>query len=232
MKTFLAVLALCVGVTACLRADEASDKARRQVVEETVKVYPDLANKESVMFRLAAQLAFEMSDPAHPDHAKLQAVTGPRFCADKAASLLGKTPTAAKPATVKMVTAEEIKAYWLKNLPAAPSTLSPGHHAAVRKNMEMESSIRTGALDGTAQDEAARINIDALRAAGRHSEADLIQRQRDALAAREHQQALANRVTSEMRAQTDALRGIGRQLNTNNFYLQQQTQAIQNIERR
>jgi hypothetical protein len=82
-------------------ADEPSAAALRElealrdiVLADSVKRYPDLGNRDSALWKVAAQMAREAHDPNHPDHLAGQHVEAPRYFAEKAAALLNLRPGA------------------------------------------------------------------------------------------------------------------------------------------
>jgi hypothetical protein len=94
------------------RADEESAAALRElemlrdaVLGETVKEYPDLGNRDSALWRVAAQMAREAHHPNHPDHLAGQQVEAPRYFAEKAAALLGVRPGGGHGAQVSVLSA-------------------------------------------------------------------------------------------------------------------------------
>jgi hypothetical protein len=69
---------------------QAAFASRRQaVLDETTRDYPELGDRGSAMWKVAAQLAREAHDPSHPHHWEARGVNAPRFFAERAAELLG-----------------------------------------------------------------------------------------------------------------------------------------------
>jgi hypothetical protein len=75
--------------------NQAFEAQRHATLADTVKQYPDLGNRDSVLWKVAAQMAREAHDPRHPDHEAGQTVEAPRYFADKAAVLLKMKPAGA-----------------------------------------------------------------------------------------------------------------------------------------
>lgn len=65
---------------------------RQQVLNDTVKDYPSMADDHSPQWLLASALAAQAKDPSHEHHAKLRELGAPRFFADEAAKMLKLTP--------------------------------------------------------------------------------------------------------------------------------------------
>lgn len=75
---------------------QAAFASRRQaVLEDTMRDYPELTDRGSAMWKVAAQLAQEAHDPSHPHHWEARGVNAPRFFAERAAELLGAGPAGA-----------------------------------------------------------------------------------------------------------------------------------------
>ena len=65
-------------------------ESRQSALNQAARDYPDLRDKTSIMFAVAAQVAREIQDPTHPDHEQTFGVNAVGFCAGIAAERLGK----------------------------------------------------------------------------------------------------------------------------------------------
>jgi hypothetical protein len=80
---------------------------RNTVLKNTIEDYPDMAKRDSVQFRLAAQLSREAADPSHPNHEQSLSVEAPNFFAVEAARLLNLKPKNSAPASKPSTPANE-----------------------------------------------------------------------------------------------------------------------------
>lgn len=68
------------------------EQSRNQVLRDTAKVYPQMADRDSAQFMLAQQIGLRWRDPENPNHAKLFEPDGPRLIAEEAARVLKIAP--------------------------------------------------------------------------------------------------------------------------------------------
>lgn len=81
------------------QANATFETQRENAMTETVKAFPDMANRQSAQYLVAARLADEAANPKHPDYKAACSMDAPQFFAQKAADLLKLKPAPA--ATVK-----------------------------------------------------------------------------------------------------------------------------------
>lgn len=95
-----------------------------------------------------------------------------------AAPAVARATLPPSPPAVQLVSINDVKRYWIANLPRVPGTLDPGFHKISAQNWAQTQRINNGAHDDEAQDQANAQNIAALQAAGRFQDADSLLNQR------------------------------------------------------
>lgn len=84
-------------------------RQRNDVLRATVKVYPEMANRDSAQFLLSEAIGQRWRNPEHPDHDKLFSVEGPRLIAEESAKQLRIVPANQVKTEVKKETVEKPK---------------------------------------------------------------------------------------------------------------------------
>lgn len=116
-------------------SSQSFEAQRAQVFDHTVQMFPDMANRDSVQYLLATQLAERAQNPSSPDYEAGTQLDAPRYFAEKAAKLLGKP--AGKPAI-------PVKAA------VPPETIKPGPASGTRQTLP-PNPAQTGAAQVAAK---------------------------------------------------------------------------------
>lgn len=108
-------------------------------LKQAVDAYPDMRNRESAQWIIAAKLCQDANDPKHPDHAKSKEPYAPMFFATKAAQRLGKTAASA-PAPVPSQPTVKTPA------PAAGKQPAPVQTQKTEREVIQDSAAKTEAM--------------------------------------------------------------------------------------
>lgn len=230
MKTKLALGCILIGFR-CLHAADPAEVAKSE--QRAIALYPDCGKEGTELFKaIESQMdRLEKENPKFFDDPDWPLMLAAK-CAEKIGCKTGNSQTSKIPEPkVNLVTPEDIKKYWLDNMPKLPGILDAGYHKMRDQNAIQAMRINSGKFDDEAQDKANEINIETLRKCGRNSEADSLIAERAAYKQMVEQKKLAEETRRQTDLQARELDDLKQQQNNAiNSMRSQQSQVINQIQ--